>query len=601
MHGGQEHVITPDQAGSLHGLFTERVRRTPEAVAYRFFDAAHNQWVSLTWAQVRDEVGRWQAALQREGLQPGDRVGIMLRNCPQWMMFDQAALSLGLVVVPLYTVDRPDNVAYIAEDAGIKVLLFENGDQWLGLSGVSKQMTAVQRFVCLRPVAARGEERLISVDKWLPERAALQAEVRPDRHALATIMYTSGTTGRPKGVMLSHEGILWNAYASMDVFAVRQDDVFLSFLPLSHAFERTLGYYLTVMTGAQVAFARSISSLSEDLRTIRPTVLIAVPRVFERIYQAIQTRLHESSGFRQKFFRFAVGIGWARFLHQQGRGPWILDFLLWPLLQRMVAQKILAHLGGNLRVAVSGGAALPFEIAQTFLGLGLPLVQGYGLTETGPVVSGNHLERNDPASVGEAIPGVEVRLGEQGALLVRGPSNMLGYWNNPAATAAMIDAEGWLNTGDTARITNTGHIYITGRLKEVIVMSNGEKIPPGDMEQAILRDRLFEQVMVYGEGRPYLVVLATVNPDVWVKLAQDLGVRADMPESLHDLRVERAALGRVAAQIREFPGYAKVRRVLLLDEHWSIENGLLTPTLKLKRAQVVAKYAERIENLYQGH
>jgi long-chain acyl-CoA synthetase len=198
------------------------------------------------------------------------------------------------------------------------------------------------------------------------------------------------------------------------------------------------------------------------------------------------------------------------------------------------------------------------------------------------------------------LPGIEVRIGAQNALLVKGPCNMLGYWNNPEATAAMIDKDGWLNTGDTARISETGHIYITGRLKEIIVMSNGEKVPPADIEVAILRDRLFDQVMVYGEAHPTLVVLAVVNPEQWQAFAKQIGVRADMPESLHDTRVEQQVLKRIAEQIKEFPGYAKVRRVLLLTEPWSIENGMLTPTLKLKRASVAVRYAKEIEQLYQG-
>ena len=236
-----------------------------------------------------------------------------------------------------------------------------------------------------------------------------------------------------------------------------------------------------------------------------------------------------------------------------------------------------------------------------FIALGLPLVQGYGLTETSPVVCVNRVEDNLPSTVGQPLDDIEVRIGENNALLVRGPCNMLGYLNNHEATAAMIDKDGWLNTGDTASIGANGHITITGRLKEIIVMSNGEKVPPADMEEALLRDRLFDQVMVYGEGHPALIVLAVVNPDQWKLFAQQVGVRPDMPESLHDTRVEKQVLQRIGGLIKEFPGYAKVRRVLLLSEPWNIENGLMTPTLKLKRANVVVRYAKQIEQLYQGH
>ena len=601
MPDNNNYIITPEQAVTLHGLFLERARRTPEQVAYRYFDTSKNRWLSLTWAQIREQVARWQAALLREGLAAGDRVGIMLRNCPQWVMFDQAASSLGLVVVPLYVVDRPDNVAFIINDAGVKVLLFEGAEQWQELRTVREQLSSVQRMVSLNKIEENGEARLQCAAEWLPPQATLLEERKRERDALATIIYTSGTTGRPKGVMLSHYNIIFNAHASLGVIAIKPEDTLLSFLPLSHTFERTLGYYLPLMVGATVAFARSIPLLSEDMQTIHPTVIISVPRIYERVYAAIRTKLDDGSLLKSILFDLAVKVGWHRFEHEQGRATWHPKLLLWPLLKKLVADKILVKLGGRLRVAISGGAALSPEISRVFIGLGLPIVQGYGLTETSPVISGNRPHSNFPASVGQPIEGVQARIGAQSALLVKGPCNMQGYWKNPEATAAMISSEGWLNTGDTAHISASGHITITGRLKEIIVMSNGEKIPPTDMEQAILRDRLFDQVMVHGEGRPYLIVLAVLNAEGWMNFAKEVGVRSDMPESLHDTRTEQQVLQRISEQIKEFPGYAKVRRVLLLTEPWSIENGLMTPTLKVKRGPVVARYAGEIEQLYAGH
>ena len=594
--------ITPQQAVTLHGLFIERIKRTPDAIAYRYFDVPQNAWLDLTWTQVAEQVARWQAALQKEGLAAGERVGIMLRNCPQWVMFDQAALSLGLVVVPLYTVDRPDNLAYIANNAGIKVLLFETAEQWQALHAAHGDMPNVQRFVSLDSIKSNGERRLTSANEWLPASAQLQPEhAGIETRQLATIIYTSGTTGKPKGVMLSHANILTNAYFTLQNFPILKGDLLLSFLPLSHTFERTLGYYLTVMTGSTVAYARSIALLSEDLLTIKPTVLVSVPRIYERVHAAIHAKLAEGSAFKRGLFNFAVEVGWARFLHQQKRGSWQLSFVLWPILNALVAQKVLGRMGGKLRAVISGGAALSADISRMFVGLGLPVIQGYGLTETSPVICANTLENNFPDSVGLPLGNVETRIGAQNELLARGPSVMLGYWNNPEATQRAIDADGWFHTGDTASISETGHIRITGRLKDIIVMSNGEKIPPTDMELAIMRDRLFEQVMVYGEGRPYLTVLAVVNAAVWKQFAQVAGVRADMAESLHDARIEQPALLRIAEQIKAFPGYARVRRVLLLTEPWSIENGLLTPTLKVKRNQVIARYQAEIDQLYEGH
>lgn len=598
MQTQKNNVITPEQAVTLHGLFVERARRTPDKVAYRYFQ--QNVWRDITWREMLSEVARWQVALLHEHLAAGDRVAIMLRNCPQWIMFEQAAMSLGLVVVPLYTVDRPDNVAYIINDAQVKVLLFETDEQWQALRTVRDQLGGLQRLVSLDKIASDDEPRLQCMDAWLPAQAVLQSERERKRDELATIIYTSGTTGKPKGVMLSHHNIVYNAYTSYTIFPIGQDDCALSFLPLSHTFERTAEYWFMV-AGVTVAYARSIPLLADDLKIIRPTVLIAVPRIYERIYNAIHTKLEEGPPLRHKLFTLTVDVGWDRFEYQQGRAAWTPKLLLWPILKHLVADKVMDRLGGRLCLSISGGAALPPKVSRLFIALGLRLVQGYGMTETSPVISANRVEHNYPASVGLPLPGIEVRIGEQNALLVRGPSNMLGYWNNPEATHAMIDAEGWLNTGDTARISETGHIYITGRLKEIIVMSNGEKVPPTDMEDAILHDRLFDQVMVHGEGHPALVVLAVVNPEQWQIFAQQVGVRADMPESLHDTRVEQQVLQRIAAQIKEFPGYAKVRRVLLLTEPWSIENGMLTPTLKLKRASVAVRFAKEIEQLYQGH
>lgn len=601
MSKNTDHIITPEEAGSLHGLFLARVKRTPEAVAYRYFNAQQNAWQSYTWSQMGDQIARWQAALLGEGLAPGDRVAIMLRNCPQWVMFDQAALSLGLVLVPLYTVDRPDSIAYIVNDSGAKVLLFETSEQWQALCAVRDKMSCVQRFVGLDKIVDGDEPRLKSADSWLPTAAQLKPPCSADSQQLATVIYTSGTTGKPKGVMLSHANILSNAYNTLHTVMIFPDDLLLSFLPLSHTFERTLGYYLTVMTGSTVAFARSVALLGEDLQTIKPSVLVSVPRIYERVFAAIHTKLEEGSPLKRKLFNLAVDVGWARFLHQQSRGPWKISFLLWPILSHLVAKKILVKMGGRLRAAISGGAALSAEISRLFVGLGLPVVQGYGLTETSPVISASPLENNFPDSAGQPIRGVQVRIGEQNALLVKGPNVMMGYWNNPEATRAMIDAEGWLNTGDTVRISETSHIYITGRLKEIIVLSNGEKIPPTDMELAIMRDRLFDQVMVFGEGRPYLVALAVVNPDGWRHLAGQMGVPANIAEPLRDALVLEKIIQRIAVQIHDFPGYAQIHRVLLLSEPWSIENGMLTPTLKIKRAQVVAKFSGEIQELYKGH
>src|SRR5688500_3310325 len=351
----------------------------------------------------------------------------MLRNSPEWVIFDQAALGLGLIVVPLYTQDRPDNVAYILGDAGCKVLLFGTRDQWREFADVRAQLGGLTRILIVEPLAGAGDDpRLQSIDRWLPEAGGETRHIPRDAADLATIVYTSGTTGRPKGVMLSHRNILTNSEACLQVVPVRSDDTLLSFLPLSHTFERTCGYYLTIMCGAPTAYARSVQQLAEDLQTIRPTMLISVPRIYERVYAAIRAKLDEGPPARKRLFQRAVDVGWARFEHEQGRGGWQLSFLLWPVLKALVAAKIMARLGGRLRAAFAGGAALSPDVSRVFIGLGLPVIQGYGLTETSPVACANQLGDHLPASVGKPIPGVEVKLGDKSALLIKGPNVMLG-------------------------------------------------------------------------------------------------------------------------------------------------------------------------------
>ena len=592
------HLIPADAAVTLDGLFRERVKRTPDTVAYREYIEQHANWRGYTWAQIDRQIARWQAALEKDGLQPGDRVAVMLRNSPEWVIYDQAALGLGLVVVPLYTQDRPDNVAYIIADAGCKVLLIDGPEQWGEFSGVKGQLGSLVRIVSVKPVPDSGEPRLRSLAEWLPGEGGETRHLPRDPKALATIVYTSGTTGRPKGVMLSHHNMLSNAEGACSVLVAGHDDVFLSFLPLSHTFERTCGYYLTIMTGSQVTYSRGIPQLAEDLQAIRPTMLISVPRIYERVYGRIRAALDEGPPAKKKLFLLTVEVGYARFEHAQGRGPWKVSFLLWPVLNALVAKKVLARLGGNMRAAISGGAALPPEISQVFLGLGLNVLQGFGMTETSPIASANSPHDNVPASVGKAIPGVQLRIGEANALMIKGPNVMLGYWNNPDATRTILGPDGWLNSGDTARIDEEGHVYITGRLKEIIVLSNGEKVPPVDMETAIMRDSLFEQVMLLGEGKPYLSVVAVLSADNWKKVAAEAGLD---PANVRAKPVEDMVLKRIGAQLKEFPGYAQVRRVVLVAEPWTVENGLLTPTLKLKRAKVMEKFNAQIDGMYAGH
>ena len=597
-------IIPPDHAPTIPELFHMRVEMNPEKIAYREYDVASQQWQQSNWRQMAVEVGRWQEALQSEGLQPGDRVAIMLKNSRSWVVFDQAALGLGLVTVPLYADDRADNAAYILAQTEAKLLLVQNRHHWAPLHDVDQPLPALQRIISVQRINEDDnpdDKRLTSLADWLFGRGGELASTPVDPEALASIVYTSGTTGHPKGVMLSHQNIIQNAWAALNYSDINANDIFLSFLPLSHMFERTAGYLLPMIAGAEVTFSRSVQQLAGDLLAIRPTVLISVPRIYERVYGKIQDGLSEKGRLAQSLFKLTLQIGWQRFEHQQGRAGWSPTLLMWPLLQQLVAGKILQKLGGRLRYAVCGGAPLNKDVARLFIALGAPLYQGYGLTETSPVICVNKPEDNIPSSIGIPLPNVEVRIGDNDELQTKGPCNMLGYWKNEQANLASFTEDGWLRTGDKARVHEDGHLYITGRIKEIIVMANGEKVPPSNMEGAITLDPLFSQAIVIGEGKPYLSALLVLDNDAWHYLAGELGIDPQDPDILCNKQVYKACLTRINQALTDFPGYAQIRRIHLSLEPWSIENALLTPTLKIKRQRVMTRFAEQIEQLYQGH
>ncbi|MBW1938481.1 MAG: long-chain fatty acid--CoA ligase [Deltaproteobacteria bacterium] len=600
--GFHSDLISCAEAGTLPGLFQQRIERTPETVAYQQYDPAEKQWISYTWQEVHLQYSRWQQALAGENLEAGDRVAIVLRNSVEWVCFEQAALSLGLVVVPLCTWDNPENIAYVLTDSGSRILLVGTNQQWQALAEHCAGLPALELILCLEKEKVTWTQQKIKfsyVTDWLPERPEAPVNRATNPHELATIVYTSGTTGYPKGVMLSHLNIIWNAEAVLKVNPGYREDIFLSFLPLSHTFERTVGYYVPMMAGSSVAYARSSKDLGEDLLIIRPTVLISVPRIFERMYAKIQQQLKKKGALARFLFRWAEEVGWYRFEATQGRGKYanLVKRIIWPILHRLVAAKVLARLGGRLRFAVSGGAPLQERLSRFFIGLGLPLVQGFGLTETAPVISASRLENNVPASVGEPLPGVEIKIERNGELLTRSPGVMLGYWNRPEDTRAAIDNDGWLHTGDIAEVLDH-RIFIRGRLKDILVTSTGEKVSPADLETSIVLDPLFNQAMVVGEGRPYIAALLVLNPVAWQVFASGLDLDPEDPSSLQLPAAIKEVIKKIVGLLRKFPAHAQVRSVYMTLEPWTIENGMITATMKLKRLEIERQFAEQIRKLY---
>lgn len=593
-------TINCQDACTLDELFRERVRRSSEKVAYTQFDHNQQAWSSSTWADVALQVERWQVAFRETGLQKGDRVAICFQNSLEWVVFDQAALRLGLVVVPLYTADRADNIAYVIGNSGAKLVLFGELETWQQVSNTDEDVSCVSKALVFKGEVEHGGivER---VDAWLPEHGQHFERGLAEPDDLASIVYTSGTTGRPKGVMLSHRNMLSNAYSGMRSVALTPDDRLLSFLPLSHTLERTVGYYAALMSGSSVTYNRSIPELADDLMRVKPTVMVSVPRIFERIHNQIYAKQSAQSAIKRWLFNSAIRTGWRKFQVQQGMASWHPRLILSSLYDSLVAKKVRNVLGGHLRFVVVGGAPLTEEVAKTFISVGVPLLQGYGLTESSPVVSVNTLSRNRPNSIGMLLRGVSVKLMDNDELWVKGDNVMQGYWQNSQATEDVIvdeDQERWLRTGDRASIDTQGFLRIIGRIKDILVLANGEKIPPPDIEAAISRNPLFEQVMVLGEGKSFLSALVFLSPTRWQTVCAEQGWSADAHSSA---QVQDFLIAQIADQMDDFPGYAKIRKVAICEEEWTVESGLLTPTLKIKRPKIMQHYAAQIADLYKGH
>ncbi|NMM11994.1 MAG: long-chain fatty acid--CoA ligase [Rhodoferax sp.] len=600
----------PASVRTLPQLFAWRVATTPRAEAYRQFNLETSSWVSTSWAEAGERVARWTEALARLDLPRGARIAILLPNGLDAVCIDQATLALACVPVPLHALDNPASIAYILSDSDAVLLVTTSDTQWQAIASVQLPLPALRLVVVTQPAPSTAPESstppVRALHEWLPAADTAQTtdamrHAAPAEQDLAGLVYTSGTTGKPKGVMLTHANVMSNVTATLARVAPSAHDVLLSFLPLSHTFERTAGYYLPIAAGCCVAFARSVALLAEDLKTVRPTILISVPRVYERVHSKLQEML-ATSKLKSQLFAWAEAVGWRRFCRQQGLpiehgGLQLLDRLAWRLLEPLVARPMLARFGGRLRVAVSGGAPLSQPVAHCFLGLGLPIVQGYGMTETSPIVAANAPQDNDPATVGRPLAGVEVRIGDNLELQVRGPNVMRGYWKREEETARAF-RDGWFCTGDQAAIEN-GRIRILGRLKEIIVTSTGEKIAPADLELAISADPLFEQAYVFGDNRPFIACIVVLNRAEWERLAQSLQLDAALPASLADSTAREAALARIKSLTHSFPYYAQPRAVWLTREAWTPENTLMTPTLKIKRNNLAAHFAAQMAALYQ--
>lgn len=591
---------------TLPQLLVNSVERYGEREALRQFDKETKSWHSLSYAQLMARVMEWRRAYAAMNLERGTRIGILMPNSIDHACADQAALANGLVPVPLHAIDTPGASAFILSDSRAQVLVTNKLTRWKQIQAAGGDLQDLTAVIITEDEVDDETGMVRGLSEWLAAGThVVELPEGPKEDDLAGIVYTSGTTGRPKGVMLTHGNIVSNVKATLECVFPQVGDIFLSFLPLSHTFERTAGYYLALATGCTIAYNRSVLLLADDLKTIRPTVIISVPRVYERIFARVQDKLKKSRPAARYLFDWAVEIGWRDFCRRnhlpvEHTGRAWLDGLMRPLV-RKVSSTLLDQFGGRLRIAISGGAALSSKVARTFCGLGLPIIQGYGMTEASPIIAGNNRTLNQPNTVGKPFNNVEVRLGEGDEILIKGPSITRGYWNRPDATADAFTEDGWFRTGDVGGFNELGLLSIKGRIKEIIVTSTGEKVPPADLEAAIETDPLFSQCYVIGENRPYLSLITVVNPDEWASFAKSCGVDPADPASLDNPSVKTSALKRAKTAAGEFPHYALPRAVVLTQEPWTIENGLITPTLKLKRGPLSKKFANVIAQLYATH
>jgi long-chain acyl-CoA synthetase len=579
--------IGKGDVSTISGLFAERVRRSPDKVAYRQHDAIVG-WRGYTWREMDAQAARWRTAFAASGLRRGDRVAILHHNSVEWVCFDIAALGLGLVVVPLSLSDSPRTWAEELAETGARLLVAGQRAHWTAMSGQTDHLSKVSRVVYLDNRESR-PGRGVNVSDWLP---AGTTPTDPAVHAgnLATITYTSGTTGRPKGVMLTQANMLAAALAPLEMIPGYLEDVFLSFLPMAHIFERTTEYYLAIACGGETVFVGAPDNLPEDFATIRPSVIMGVPRIYERLWKGV-----ESSAAGNRFARWLIGRAGTLGRRRENDGL-MVRFQHW-LLERFVGRKLLRHLGGRVRIAVSGGAPLAAQLATRLRAVGLPLIEGYGLAEAAGPVTGDNLLEYEPGSVGRPFSEMKIRISRDGEIQLKSPSVMSGYWNRPEETAKVLSRDGWLRTGDLGEMRN-GRLYVHGRMRDLVVLSTGDKLAPSDIESWLMADPLFAQVMVLGNERPMIVALAVLDIEHWRRFSQEQGLDPSAPNSAVS---ERALLARIARRLDMMPEYAQVRRIHASLEPWTVEDGLVSVALKIRRAEVEKRFGSEIEHLYAGH
>ena len=587
---------------SLNELLLEAIdnKPNPKAQMYRTAEG----WKSISSQEMLRRIAGLSKALAELGIKSGDRVGLFAPNCPEWHIADFAITGVGGVSVPIYFNESPDRFVYIMNDSGARIIITAGEAQARKAAEVRERMPKVEHLICVAPPAdLRGEilnyENLIAAagDADVAEYRRRSALVKSDQ--LATLIYTSGTTGEPKGVMLTHANLSSNAIESLRHHVVEPGDVVLEFLPLSHVYERTVGYG-SLSKGVTIAYVDNLEAVSQALLEVHPTLAAAVPRMFEKIYAGILEKGHHEQGLKRKIFDWALRVAndsvpWRAY----GKTPSAGLKMRWAIADKLVFAKIRAGLGGRLRTFVSGGAPLAPELAEFFFSVGVPVYQGYGLTETSPVVTSNRPDEQKVGTVGRPIPTVQVRIAEDGEILVKGTCVMQGYFGKPEATKEVLRPDGWLATGDIGRIDADGYLIITDRKKELIKTAGGKYVAPAPIENSLKTSPYILNAMVVGDQRKFCSALVVLNGPVVQSEAKRRGHEFAAPsQMLTDPWVRDLLSAEIERLTANLAQYEKPKRFALLEQDFTFASGELTYTLKMKRRVIEERYKDVIAKLY---
>ncbi len=564
------------------------------------------KYQDISYATLAERIKDFCLGLTELGLQKGDRVALLSENRPEWAITDLATLAGGGVTVPMFSTLTSAQVEYIVRDSGAKILCVSSERQLQKIkdwdANVPTNLQHIVIFDDLQDDSVRTFDQVCELGQQVEngDQVYQQASDAVGPDDLASIIYTSGTTGDPKGAMLTHSNFMSNAQAATRIVSITSDDVFLSFLPLSHVFERMGGHYLPLSGGATIAYAESLFTIRQDMQEVRPTIMMSVPRLYEGMHERIIRSVKEGSSTKQKIFHWSVGVG-AKVSQaiQRKRKPNPILSLKASIANKLVFQKLKAVTGGRLRFFVSGGAPLSKAIAEFFHAAGILILEGYGLTETSPVISVNQPDRWKFGTVGPIVPGVEVKIAEDGEILSRGPHIMQGYFNKPSDTAEAIDADGWFHTGDIGEIDEEGFLAITDRKKNILVLSNGKNVAPQPIENQLKQSPYISEIMLLGDQHKSVAALIVPSLDEIKEYAKEQQLETgDMAALLQTQEIQRLIRGEINQYSSGLADFERVRMFTLMAEEFSEESGEMTPTLKLKRSVVMENHKAAIEQMY---